>query len=253
MGAHRHGCQQIYELLLIWHYTHPEDFWIFAPTIAMTTNVQKATAATPRTFYLAMSLMMLALVTCGFSNTIGPGLLHTQRPVRDVILLSIHAAVFYGWMLLMVVQAALVRSRHIRLHRLLGWFGAANAVLVVIMGLWATFHQPAPFALGRIGLLSMAGFGIPVTLGILWRKRPAYHRRLLLIGTAVLTNAAFARFPGGYLPTHFFYAGTDLLIAMGIAHDLWVQRSVHVIYRYSTPLLLAAEIAVLIPAWRYLG
>ena len=219
----------------------------------MFTNAPKATAATPRRFYLAMSVMMLALVTYGFSNTIGPGLLHTRRPVRDIMLLSIHGAVFYAWMLFMVAQAALIRLRHIRLHRLLGWFGAADAVLVVIMGLWATFHQPAPFALGIVGVLSMAGFGIPVALAILWRKRPAYHRRLLLIGTAMLTNAAFARFPGSYLPGHFFYAGTDLLIAIGVARDLWKERSIHVVYRYAMPILLAAEIAVLIPAWRYLS
>jgi len=219
----------------------------------MFTNAPKATATTPRRFYLAMSVMMLALVTYGFSNTIGPGLLHTRRPVRDIMLLSIHGAVFYAWMLFMVAQAALIRLRHIRLHRLLGWFGAADAVLVVIMGLWATFHQPAPFALGMVGVLSMAGFGIPVALAILWRKRPAYHRRLLLIGTAMLTNAAFARFPGSYLPGHFFYAGTDLLIAIGVARDLWKERSIHVVYRYAMPILLAAEIAVLIPAWRYLS
>jgi len=219
----------------------------------MFTNAPKATAATPRRFYLAISVMMLALVTYGFSNTIGPGLLHTRRPVRDIMLLSIHGAVFYAWMLFMVAQAALIRLRHIRLHRLLGWFGAADAVLVVIMGLWATFHQPAPFALGMVGVLSMAGFGIPVALAILWRKRPAYHRRLLLIGTAMLTNAAFARFPGSYLPGHFFYAGTDLLIAIGVARDLWKERSIHVVYRYAMPILLAAEIAVLIPAWRYLS
>ena len=219
----------------------------------MITNAPKATATTPRRFYIAMSLMMLALVTYGFSNTIGPGLLHTQRPVRDVMLLSVHGAVFYAWMLFMVAQAALIRLRHTRLHRLLGWFGAADAVLVVIMGLWATFHQPAPFALEIVGVLSMAGFGIPVALAILWRKRPAYHRRLLLIGTAMLTNAAFARFPGSYLPGHFFYAGTDLLIAIGVTRDLWKERSIHVVYRYAMPILLAAEIAVLIPAWRYLG
>ena len=209
--------------------------------------------ATPRRFYLAMSLLMLALVTYGFSHTIGSGLLHTQRPVRDVILLSVHGAVFYGWMLLMVVQAALVRLRHIRLHRLLGWLGAADAALVVIMGFWASFHQPAPLAAEMIGVVSMAGFGIPVALAILWRKRPASHRRLLLIGSAMLTNAAFARFPGNYLPGHFFYVGTDLLIAIGVAHDFWKERRVPVIYRYAMPILLVAEIAVLIPAWRYLG
>ncbi len=226
---------------------------LHSSTIATTTNAPKATATTPRRFYLAMSLLMLVLVTYGFSHTIGPGLLHTQRPARDVILLSVHGAVFLGWMILMVVQAALVRLRHIRLHRLLGWFGAADAALVVIMGFWASFHQTAPLAAEMLGVLSMAGFGVPVALAIRWRKRPAYHRRLLLIGTAMLTNAAFARFPGTYLPGHFFYAGTDLLIAIGIVHDLWKEGSVHIIYRYAILILLVAEIAALIPAWPYLG
>src|SRR4051794_26534074 len=91
---------------------------------------------TPRRFYLEMSLLMLALVTFGFSRTIGPGLLHTERSAHDVLLFSIHGAVFYGWMLFMVVQSALVRLRYIRVHRLLGWFGAADGALVIVMGLW---------------------------------------------------------------------------------------------------------------------
>jgi len=218
-----------------------------------TARIERSAPTILRQFYLAMSLLMLALVTYGFSHTIGPDLLHSHRPVRTMVLLRIHGAVFYAWMILMVVQAALVRSRQIRLHRLLGWFGAADAALVILMGIWASFHQPAPFALEMIGVLSMTGFGIPVGLAIRWRMRPAYHRRLLLIATAVLTNAAFARFPGSYLPGHFFYAGTDLLIVMGIAHDLWKEGSVHVIYRYAMPILLVAEIGVLIPAWRHLG
>ncbi|WP_109484974.1 hypothetical protein [Occallatibacter savannae] len=209
--------------------------------------------AAPRTFYLAISLLMLVLVTYGFSRTIGPGLLHSQRPPHDMLLLSLHGAVFYGWMLFMVVQSALVRWRNLRVHRLLGWFGAGDAVLVVGTGLWATFHKSVPLPLERIGLLSMVAFGISVALALLWRKRPAFHRRLLLIGTAILSNAAFARFPGTYLPGHFFYAGTDLLIITGIAHDVLKDRSVHIVYRYAMPLLLVAETAVLIPAWRYLG
>jgi hypothetical protein len=214
-------------------------------------SVQRSSA--PRRFYVAMSLLMLALVTYGFSRTVGDALLHTQRPHRFVALLGLHGAVFYAWMVIFVAQSALVRVRNLRLHRLLGWVGAADALLVVVMGVWATFAEPAPFALDCIGLVSMAGFGIPVALAIVWRKRPAYHRRLVLIATAMLTNAAFARFPGTYLPGHFFYLGTDLIIGVGIAHDLWSERRVHVVYRYAMPLLLAAEIGVLIPAWRYLG
>jgi hypothetical protein len=51
---------------------------------------------THRLFYLTTSLLMFAVVTYGFSRTIGPDLLHTQRPTRTIVLLSIHGAVFYG-------------------------------------------------------------------------------------------------------------------------------------------------------------
>jgi hypothetical protein len=220
---------------------------------APTARARYASATTPRVFYLAMSLLMLALVTYGFSRTIVPALLKAHRPHHVLLLLSIHGVVFYGWMMLMVVQSALVLVRRIRIHRLLGWFGAADAALVVIMGLWAAFHQSPPAPFEMVGIVSMAGFGVPVSLAIRWRKRPAYHRRLLLIASAMLANAAFARFPGTYLPQHFFYLGTDLLIALGIAHDLWRDRTVHPVYRYALPLLLAAETAVMIPAWRYLS
>lgn len=204
-------------------------------------------------FYLVMSLLMLAVVTYGFSRTVVASLLHNDRPHGFLVLLSIHGAVFYGWMLFFVLQSVLVRMHNIRLHRLLGWFGAVDGAMVVLMGVWATFAEPAPFALERIGLLSMAGFGIPFALAILWRRRPAYHRRLLLISTAILTNAAFARFPGDFAPSHLFYLGSDLLIALGVASDLWTEQRVHAVYRYALPLIVAAQIAVLIPAWKYLG
>jgi hypothetical protein len=213
--------------------------------------------ASPRAFYLAMSLLMLAVVTYGFSRTVGQDLIHSPRPhrfiARFIALLAFHGAVFYMWMILFVAQSALVRGRNLRLHRMLGWVGAADALLVLGMGIWASFAEPLPFALERIGLVSMLGFGIPVALGILWRKRPAYHRRLMFVGTAMLTNAAFARFPGSYLPGHFFYLGTDLIVAIGVAHDVWKERRVHVVYCYAVPLLLAAEVCVLIPAWHFLG
>jgi hypothetical protein len=217
------------------------------------TRSRKGSSAASQWFYLAMSLLMLGLVTYGFSHTVGPSLLHAQRPRPTVILLAIHGAVFYCWMLLMVMQAALVRSHKIHLHRMLGWFGAADGAMVVIMGLWATFHQPTPLPLEMVGIVSLAGFGIPVVLAIGWRKRPAFHRRLLLIATAMLTNAAFARFPGTYVPQHLFYVCTDVLIVIAIVYDLLTDRNVHVVYRYAMPLVLAAEIAVLIPAWHYLG
>ena len=204
-----------------------------------------------RSFYLAMSLLMLGIVTYGFSQTIGAKLLHSTQPNR--VLVGAHGAIFYAWTLLFVAQCALIRVNRVRLHRSLGWLAAGDGVLVVISGVWITFAAPAPNVFFRfLGMVSILGFAVPFALAMRWRRRPEIHRRLLIVSTAVLTNAAFARFPSFFDPAHFFYAGTDLLILAGIAHDLYVRRTVHVVYRAAFPVLLAAEITVLIPVWRYL-
>jgi hypothetical protein len=212
-------------------------------------NVRRAS---PGYFYLVMSLIMLAVVTYGFSRTVGEALIRAHRP--DKVLLAAHGAVFYSWMLLFIAQSALIRARKVRLHRLLGWFAVVDGVLVILGGAWITVHTDAPSILFRfIGMVSMLGFGIPFLLAIWWRRRPEIHRRLLLISTAVLTNAAFARFPAFFDPGHLFYVYTDLLIVAAVAHDLLEYRTVHPVYRFGLPILIAAQIAVLVPVWHLLG
>ena len=74
-------------------------------------------------FYLFMSLLIAVVVVYGFSHTIDHNLLHAS-PIPPFIL-TIHAIVFPGWVLFFILQTALVRSRNVRLHRTLGWFGVA--------------------------------------------------------------------------------------------------------------------------------
>lgn len=48
--------------------------------------------------------------------------------------------------------------------------------------------------------------------------------------------------PASVLPGFWFYAGVDLLIAMGAARDLFVNRKVHRMYLIVLPLLIAGQI-----------
>ena len=83
-------------------------------------------------FYLCMSLLIAVVAVYGFSHTIGQNLLHAS-PIPPFIL-TIHAVVFPGWVLFFILQSALVRSRNVRLHRTLGWFGLAFAAGVLVIG-----------------------------------------------------------------------------------------------------------------------
>ena len=51
----------------------------------------------------------------------------------------IHAAVYVSWLILLTIQTVLIGRGSVALHRRLGWFGAGLAVLVVLMGLVATY------------------------------------------------------------------------------------------------------------------
>jgi FtsH-binding integral membrane protein len=79
-----------------------------------------------RYFYLAMSLVIAAIVIYGFSHTVNENLIHPAYPRPFV--LYFHAAIFTGWVVLLITQSALIRTRNLRLHRKLGLCALALAI-----------------------------------------------------------------------------------------------------------------------------
>lgn len=212
-------------------------------------------------FYFAMSLLAVALVIWGFSRTVNSNLVHADIP-RPFIL-WIHAATFSGWILFFVLQSALVRTHNVRVHRSLGWFGAALGAFMVPLGLTTAvimahfknhqLHQADASLFLSVPFLDITCFATLFTLAIYWRKKPELHRRFIFIATSVLLAAAFGRLP--YLDkSSFFYAGVDAVILLGVLRDLLVNRRVHPIYRIALPALIvlqtcAAYLAFGAPAW----
>src|SRR5580700_7754235 len=192
-------------------------------------------------FYFFMSLLIAATAVYGFSHTIDHNLIH-RSPLPPFVL-YIHAIVFPAWIVFFIVQSALIRSHNVHLHRSLGWFGVGLAVASIIVGAltaisMARFEQQDPFnsaAFLIVQVMDLSSFAVPFALAIYWRKRPEFHRRLVLIATCALTAAAFGRFPPQLLPPDWFYAGVDVLILLGVARDLIVNRRIHIVYRYALP------------------
>lgn len=203
-------------------------------------------------FYFCMSLLVAAVVVYGFSHTVNDRLIHATPP--RPLLLWIHGAVFSGWVAIFVFQSALVRVHKVKLHRLTGWFGAAFGVLIPVLGIWtaiimsrfriAHFHQDGIKPFFVISALDMISFGIPFWLAIYWRRKPEFHRRLVLIATCALTNAAFGRFPmmPHTLSFEISFAGVDALILLGVVRDWIVNRRIHNVYRYALPIFIACQI-----------
>lgn len=129
-------------------------------------------------FYFFMSLLIAVVVVYGFSHTVDRKLIHAV-PVRPH-LLFIHASIFSGWVVFFIVQSALVRTRNVRLHRLVGWFGAALGVAIPILGVSTAitmarfnilhFHSSDEASGLIISFFDMTAFTIPFALAIYWRK-----------------------------------------------------------------------------------
>jgi hypothetical protein len=200
-----------------------------------------------RFFYLGMALLVAAVVIFGFSHTIGGNLLHPDTP-RPWIL-PIHAIVFSSWVALFITQSALVRASKVAVHRRLGIFGAALGGILPFLGVttalvmqhWHDQGQVANDAGLSLPFNDMLTFSIAFGLAICWRRRPEFHRRLMLIATCCLTGAAFARFPESMVPDNAFYACVDLLVLLGILRDFVVTRRVHAVYRYGLPCMMASQ------------
>jgi len=212
-------------------------------------------------FYFAMSLLLAALVVWGFSKTVDPHLIHAAPP--RPLLLWIHGAAFSGWMAFYIFQSALVRTRNVKWHRSLGWFGVGLAALMVPLGftisiLMTRFNMHVLKQTGietfmAIPFYDMVAFGVLAGLAIYWRRRPELHRRLLFIATCSLMDAAFGR--QDYIFNHnLYYWCRDGVILLGVVRDLLVDRRIHEVYRVVLPPLVAAQAFTIYlyagsPAW----
>jgi hypothetical protein len=204
-------------------------------------------------FYFAMALLIPAIVVFGFSFTIGRNLIHPAIP-RPLIL-YVHAAVFSGWLAFFLLQSALVRTRNVKVHRSIGWFGAGFGALIPVVGVATAIamgrfdirelHQRHVEMDLMIPLWDMVAFAAAFGLAIYWRGKPEYHRRLVYIATCALTAAAFGRFPAYLLNPTFFYAGVDVLILLGVVRDRIVSRKIHPVYSYALPLLIIGQTVVM--------
>jgi hypothetical protein len=213
------------------------------------TVVMTARGAISKYFYLFMSWLIAAVIVYGFSFTIDRNLIHPTVP-RPWLLYA-HATLFTGWLVFFVLQSALVRSRKVPWHRRLGWFGVTLGTLIPIVGVSTavvmgrfdatTLHIADTDSFLIVPLFDMVCFTGIFPLAVYWRKKPELHRRLMLVATCALTAAAFGRFPERILPGHLFYSGVDLLILLGVARDLIVDRTIHRVYLFVLPLFILGQ------------
>lgn len=191
-----------------------------------------------RRFYFAMAIASSLLVLLAFSRTFYLRPYFATRPLDSIVVL--HGCVFTAWMLLFIVQTALIATDRPEAHRILGYAGAVFAVGMTFLGLAVAFraerlghHAGAPdaettflFSLGDI-----LTFALFVALGFVLRRNRETHQRLMLLSVvAGLLSAAPPRLPlvGGH-PAGMATVGFAFLFA-GPVYDLISRHRIHPAY-----------------------
>lgn len=206
-----------------------------------------------RRFYLAYSLLMIAVIVAGFSQTV-PG---DFKAPGIPFLLYVHGAVFTLWVALAVAQPALVVAGDIRRHRQLGYLGAGLAAAMVVMALTATVvairQHFVPTSFPPTIFLAMNGlgalfFGALVAAGVVRRREPEWHKRLMVCATGAILAPGLGRAlpmdalgPGAPL---VMFGVNDLILLIGPAADLMIRRRVHPAYLWGVGAVLVMELAI---------
>jgi hypothetical protein len=208
-----------------------------------------------RVFFTGMGLFVAVIVFAGFARSyyLSHWLTPPARTPEITPLLHLHATVFTSWILLGVVQPALIASGRRNAHRLLGYAGAVLALLVWGLGNLASIEAMKvgykgvgdPYAFYAITFFSMQAFGIIVSMGIFQRANRDVHKRLMLLSSASILEAAVGRLPLQMVVStapFSFYLGADLIILAGIAFDKAVRGRVHSVWIWGGGALVASQI-----------
>ena len=198
-----------------------------------------------RFFYTGMAIVMALTVFIGFAPTfylrtffgspVSPTGAVTLSPLAQV-----HGAVFSLWVVLFIVQTALVANRRVAVHRTLGYAGAGLAALMVILGsltaIRAAARGSAPPGMDSRTFLAIPAFDMVLFAGFIIaamraRRDKEKHKRLMLMAYISIIVAAVARIPGVLpLGPPGFFGFTAIFILIGIAYDWYSRRRIHPVY-----------------------
>lgn len=217
---------------------------------------QRSRWSAERRFFTFMTLAVFAAVYVGFARTffLRPWFPeHAAQFSPPEPFFYFHGAVFTAWFLVLLAQPALVGLGRTDLHRALGALGGAVAASLVVVGTVGAFIAarrpggfigvpvpPQQFIL--IPLVDMLVFAVLIGLAIARRRDPQAHKRLMLVGSIAIIDAAIARWPGviAFGPIAFF-ALTDLFLVPLVLWDLKTLGRLHPATLWGGLLVIASQ------------
>lgn len=156
-------------------------------------------------FYVSIALFLLTAVIAGFwPKYFGAIVDSAIRPPHPGWIIHAHAAIFLGWMAVVVIQALLVRRGRTDLHRTLGIIGAGYGAIVIVFGMYASimlevhrhsFTHDLDLSARRllINLGTVVLFAVFFIAAIWQRRTRETHKRLMIVATFSLAAPGIGR------------------------------------------------------------
>ncbi len=211
-------------------------------------------------FFLGLAVAAAAVVFAGFAPT------YYLRPVGYAIrypsgqlvsstlppLIHVHALLATAWLLLLVAQTSLIAADRVDSHRKLGVAGAvigvafvALGVLTALRGVRDGWNPGGPFqdSIGflAVSLADVLLFAAFVAAALYYRRRPDWHKRLMVLGTlAGLMWPAITRMPFvAPHPARMFGLLIALVVALPV-YDYVTRRRLHVVSTWGAIVILTS-------------
>jgi hypothetical protein len=214
--------------------------------------------------------MVWAAILAGFGLDFARYVGETPPPP---LILHVHAAIFVLWLGLVTLQILWVEMGKLRRHKQLGWLTVAVSALMVPMGLAAALvdqvrqvpHSDYAPQFLALEFEEMLAFSVFMTAGVIYRRNPAAHKRLMILSAVAISDAGFARIwlmgikvdvPGLFGWWLQYFWGIFLILVAMAVWDLWHRQRIHPAVLFGAAVLWTGEIVATIlnfsPAWREL-
>jgi len=231
----------------------------------------KAATASFDRFYAGMAWLLVLVAIAGFAPR-SIAIVSGKMAVPPLVV-HLHAAVMASWVSLLAVQATLSLAGRMDLHRKFGLASLVVGPLVLIALLAVTIVRqndlagtPAAPIVNNILFVQIRAILLFPTFFI-WALRtrrtdPETHKRMMLLATLMLLDAALARmtwlphnqFPRDYLAIHLYLL---TLLIPALLYDLIRLRRIHRAWIWGLALILpwvvATDFAWGSEWWRTLG
>jgi hypothetical protein len=211
--------------------------------------------ARERVFFGGMTLLMIGTILLGFRATYFP--LGPKPEATHSFVIEVHGAVYTVFLVLLLVQVALISARRVKWHMALGLWVYGLGALMVPLGVVAAADEMRrelvsgvefipgvdTLTFSTISVLGISVFGLLMGWSYVVRRKPDAHKRLALYAVISMMNAGIDRWPWQAWGANEAWATWVFMgyAMLPVVYDLVSLRRVHWVAMVAVPLIVLVD------------